>query len=983
MSRKTRVSMIDQLSVRTKILVATSVVGFAAISVSSYLNHRQIKTDLAERVLLRSEQFARSSSLAAESIASPDDLQRVIQAISAEPEVLDLIVVDATGNRIVASNHFSQVSRNCDDLFAEQELAGIEAAAWDGSESFWIDSESGTGTFVTPFKPSHGHTGAVLVRILPDRLYPLVAQWAVRSSRSQMAVIIVLLSLVALLLEIFVGRKAKRLQAKALRRWQDSGTRFSQEIDEFQELETTLANVERRIDDAILDLERLKWAVDETAVVLVCDESGKIVSVNRRFEKLIGWKSEELQGSFPPIADTELQREIRHCVRQGEVWRGELLLESGGPEKESGDDHATSPLWLDVTVVPMQTESGKPRPMWIGIDVTARRLAEAQTAALRQSTDAIIDTALDAVVTFDPRGEITAWNAQAERIFGRSKDEALGSNIVELIIPSRHRIAFAAGIYRFLGADGQNSTGTRIETEGLRADGSEFPVELSISSLYVDDQRLFAAFARDISLRKQAQTEIVRARDQAQAASRAKSEFLANMSHELRTPLTAILGYAEILEEDAKNSAAEHQEAVATIHRNGTHLLGLINDVLDLSKIEAGKMSLALEPTDVRQVANDVIDSLQVRAKAKGIGLNWNRDDLIPEWILIDPVRLRQVLMNLVGNAIKFTEVGGVALHIGTRVDLSEGVVVLDFAISDTGIGMSDSQTARLFAPFEQVDSSAGRKFGGTGLGLAISQRLTALMGGTITVESRLDEGSTFMLSIPAIETEKPISRATPAPSVVAEACTIVDRELRSKAECPAADESRPLSGLNVLLVEDGPDNQRLISFVLKKYGALVTIASDGLDALEYFGLAAHQLSSNEDLSGTNSIFDRRGKLESWGQDASIAAGGRRRTDCVDEVNDDSKSIAEFSRTPSTDVNEPFDLVLTDIQMPRMDGYALTSLLRAAGCHIPIVALTAHAMNGEREKCLAAGCDGYATKPIDRVLLLETCRNALALAASR
>lgn len=972
---------IDQISVRTKILVATSVVGFAAIAFSSHLNQLQIKNDLAERVLLRSEQFARSTSLAAESIVSPNDLQRVVQAISAEPEVLDLLVIDATNNRIVASNHFRQVNRNCDDLLENEILDGISAAATHGNESFWIDSESDIGTFVTPCKPSHGQSGAVLVTVLPDRLKPLVSQWAVRSSRAQMAVIIVLMSLVALLLEVFVGRRAKRLQSLALKRWQERSQTQLNEGDEFAALESTLSVAERRIEEAILDLERLKWAVDETAVVLTCDDSGKIVEVNRRFEKLIGWKSEELKGSFPPIADSELQREIRHCVRHGEIWRGELLLESGGPEKESDDQQTTSPLWLDVTVVPMQTENGTPQAMWIGIDVTARRLAEAQTVAMRQSTEAIIDTALDAVITFDPQGQVTAWNSQAATIFGRSREEALGQNIVELIIPLRHRKAFAAGIYRFLGADGQTSTGTRIETEGLRADGSEFPAELSISSVFVDGQRVFATFARDISLRKNAQAEIVRARDQAQAASRAKSEFLANMSHELRTPLTAILGYAEILGEDAERASSDHQEAVSTIHRNGTHLLGLINDVLDLSKIEAGKMSLALEPCDVRTVVNDVVDSLQVRAKAKGISLSWSRDDLIPEWILIDPVRLRQVLMNLVGNAIKFTEVGGVTVHVGTRVDLHEGLAVIDFAINDSGIGMSESQSARLFAPFEQVDSSAGRKFGGTGLGLAISQRLTALMGGQIKVESSLNQGSTFTLTIPAIETEKPTVRSAPAPSMVADACTIVDRELRSKEECSTVDENRPLAGLNVLLVEDGPDNQRLISFVLKKYGAIVSVASDGMEALEFFGLAAHQLQTESPADEVASVFDRRGKLDAANRDAGIT--GRRKSDVTEESLLDGVTCLDRTTRSSIDVNEPFDLVLTDIQMPRLDGYAFTSLLRAAGCHIPIVALTAHAMSGERERCLAAGCDGYATKPIDRVLLLETCRNALALASLR
>ncbi|MEZ6107599.1 MAG: ATP-binding protein [Pirellulaceae bacterium] len=635
------------------------------------------------------------------------------------------------------------------------------------------------------------------------------------------------------------------------------------------------------------------------------------------------------------------------------------------------------------------TESGDQHVMWIGVDITARRTAEARAVALRQSTDAIIDTALDAVITFDPRGRVTAWNEQAESIFGWKRDDAIGENVVDMIIPARHRRAFAAGIHRFLGAREEGSAGTRIETEGLRFDGTEFPVELSISSVTVDDTRAFAAFARDISQRKQTQAEILRARDQAQAASRAKSEFLANMSHELRTPLTAILGYAEILGEDDKNVSGEHREALATIHHNGSHLLGLINDVLDLSKIEAGKLTLGLEPTNVCTIIADVADSLEVRSKAKGIELCWSRDDLIPDWVLTDPVRLRQILMNLVGNAIKFTEIGRVSVHVGTRVDLAQEMAVLEFAISDTGIGMSESQAARLFAPFEQVDTSAGRKFGGTGLGLAISHRLATLLGGEISVESTLDQGSTFTLSLPAVETERPLKLGSSTPTATVESCIIVDRELRPKEEQRQVVTNSPLGGLNVLLVEDGPDNQRLISFVLRKYGAIVTVANDGMEALEMFGLGPDQIPTSAE-SALPSVFDRRG--------TSLSAQGdqlpdrRRRSDFEEIASLETPASTEpvfeavagdSASLESPDVNEPFDFVLTDIQMPRMDGYSLTTLLRAAGCRIPIVALTAHAMNGEREKCLTAGCDGYATKPIDRAILLETCQAAIAKAAER
>jgi signal transduction histidine kinase/ActR/RegA family two-component response regulator len=408
--------------------------------------------------------------------------------------------------------------------------------------------------------------------------------------------------------------------------------------------------------------------------------------------------------------------------------------------------------------------------------------------------------------------------------------------------------------------------------------------------------RRFNATLRELV--KERTVELEKALDFAEQASRAKTEFLANMSHEIRTPMSAILGYAELLADPSQGPSDRH-DCVQVICRNAGHLLSIINDILDISKIEAGKMTVERIQCSPAHVLADVASLMRGRAMERGLQFHVEYEGPIPETVQTDPTRLRQILMNLCGNAIKFTAHGSVRV-IARLVNDRSHEARLRFSIQDTGIGMTEQQTATLFQPFTQGDTSTTRRFGGTGLGLTISRRLAALLGGTIMVESESGRGSTFTLEI-SIGPIANVPLIDPA------------RESELPSVTPQAKVAQPATSLNalrILLAEDGPDNQRLICFHLRKAGAEVDVAENGELAC----------------------------------DAALTAAKEGR---------------------------PFDVILMDMQMPVLDGYGATAKLRRRGYTRPILALTAHAMSGDRERCLAAGCDDYLTKPINRAKLLD------------
>jgi len=515
-----------------------------------------------------------------------------------------------------------------------------------------------------------------------------------------------------------------------------------------------------------------------------------------------------------------------------------------------------------------------------------------------------------AVALVDAYGRFRLVSPAFCQLLGRTEKELIGQRAIRFAHPDD--AAILREQYR-LRRRGQSST---YQLRVIRADGAVRWLLAAVWPVYDDKGRYCGGLGlvADITEQKQAEEELrqhtreleslvqqlEKAQAEARAAALAKTEFLATVSHELRTPLTAILGYAEmlLLEGDLTKIPANRLNAIQTILRNGEHLLQIINDLLEMAKLETGRLEPEVRDFSLTQLLHDVVRLMQIRAESKQLALRLEICGPIPKMIRSDPLRIRQILINLVGNAIKFTELGSVRIVVQVPRN-EDGTCSFVCEVIDTGMGIPPEPCDKIFEPFHRGDPTSRRKFSGTGLGLTVSRFLARRLGGDITVVSEVGLGSNFRLVIPL-----GLADQYEWITCTADDLDVTQKSIREVQAVASAEKGAPLTA-RVLLVEDCPDTQRLFTHILSQAGADVTSASTGRDTIRL---------------AVQAMVEQR----------------------------------------------PFDCLLLDMQLPDIDGYHVARMLRDSGYTAPIVALTANMTPGERERCLASGCDDFATKPIKR-----------------
>ena len=670
-------------------------------------------------------------------------------------------------------------------------------------------------------------------------------------------------------------------------------------------LSADTAGRKARADEVLLKADALQSAIFNSANFssIATDAKGVIQIFNVGAERMLGYAAAEVMNKITPadISDPDelitraktLSAELETPITPGFealVFKASRGIEDIYELTYICKDGSRLPAVVSVTAL-RDADGTIIGYLLIGTDNTARKAVEAEQKKSDQRlrdqqfyTRSLIESNIDALMTTDAYGIITDVNKQMEALTGCTRDELIGAPFKDFFTdPERAE----AGIKRVL----REKSLTDYELTAIDRDGKKTVVSYNATTFYDRSRTLQGVFAaaRDITERKLVEAELRQARAVAESASMTKSDFLASMSHEIRTPMNAIMGIADLLAKTPLN--AEQDKYVQIFRRAGDNLLNLINDILDLSKVEASQLELERTGFSLIEHLEKVMEMVAARAQEKGLSLIFDIAPNVPTDLVGDPTRLRQVLLNLLGNAIKFTQAGQVSLY----VDLDEQASTpstLRFAVTDTGIGIAKQKLGPVFERFTQADSSMTRRFGGSGLGLTISKRLVELMGGRIWVESEIGEGSVFAFTVPM------------------ELWAIGNRPL---AALIRDDDASPLPPLRILLAEDSPDNCVITIAYLEDTPYQVDIAGNGAIACEMFE-AGH-----------------------------------------------------------------YDMILMDRQMPVMDGLAATRAIRMwekqnGRAPVPILALTASALKGDREMCMAAGCTDFLTKPIKQELLLHTIR---------
>ena len=637
-----------------------------------------------------------------------------------------------------------------------------------------------------------------------------------------------------------------------------------------------VANIQAEENILIFE-ELLKSSVDGVVIV---DPSGTIERINPAIEALFNYESEELISNNVSLLMSDenaqlLSQAIQHYLETEESHLVGHSFESVGIKKDGSE--------FDIELsISEFFASG--RSCFAGFirDASVRTQALANEQRAKAQFENALNAAMDAIIIIDSEGKITNFNPAAETIFGHKWEDVASKKLSDVIIPYRYREAHDKGMAHYLKTGEGPVLDNRIEIEGLHANGEELQIELAIREIEGADGKLFIGYARDITERKTFEAQLLQAKNSAEVATRAKTSFLAMMSHEIRTPLNGVLGIHGLLKETKLDD--DQRQLLETASESGESLLSIINDLLDFSKLEAGKFEIEYKPFDIRELVNSVINLIQPHADDKQLKLTCQIDDTISKQLMGDAARIRQILLNLSWNAIKFTDEGKVEILIENR---SEDII--SFSVTDTGIGIPKENHNDLFAEFSTIDASYSTKFGGTGLGLAICKALVENMGGEIGLSSNPGKGSKFWFNLDLkVSTQKEMTR---------------NSEIKDKIE------TSNLSGIKILIAEDNKTNQLVTSRYLKHYGGKFEIANNGIEAVEKV-----------------------------------------------MMND-------------------FDVILMDISMPEWNGFEATAKIRDLAddtkSSIPVIAFTAYASKEDQQKVIESGMNGFIPKPFSREQLAQ------------
>lgn len=839
------------------------------------------------------------------------------------------------------------------------------------------------------------------------------------------------------------GTKEVYVAVEAANEIGELGSVFNALIQKQKYDEEKLDYLAKKAQKTLDELKEQKYALDAHSIVAITDVKGTITFVNSKFEEISGYKNDELIGKNHRLLNSglhgiEFWKEMYHTVSHGAIWHGEVcnVAKNG------------SYYWVDTTIVPFMDEHKKPVSyIAIRTDITERKAIQDSLSEAMQLQKAIFENAGVAIITTDIEGTITAFNSAAEEMLGYKAQELVGKQSPAILHKLEEVVKRAEEFSQELGEvvepgfkvfviKTEKGLPNSHEWTYVHKDGSEVPVYLNVTTLNDTKGHTsgYMGIASDVSLFKEAERQMLIAKEAAESSAQIKSEFLATMSHEIRTPMNGVLGMLGLLSHSNLDDTQRHQIRVASNSANS--LLGLINDILDFSKVEAGKMELELIELNLRDELGEFIEAIAFRAQEKGLELILDTTKLTRSTVITDPGRLRQILTNLISNAVKFTHRGEVLVSVMLdESDAHHGRLRID--VRDSGIGIAADKIDSLFESFSQADNSTTRKYGGTGLGLAIVKKLCELMDGKIWITSVEHEGSTFhidigvglgatsALSIPSVsvanksvlvvddnETNRAVVRAqleiwgmevyeAEDPIIAFDSCQIriaqgyippydvalLDMQMPNMDGANLGEEIRNIRQCDdmkmIMMTSLGSRNdaQRFAQIGFNAFFSKPTTAKDLLNALkvlfdegealegaaalvtrDYLGTLQENIQIQwpaktrillVDDNPTNQVV-AQGMLEMIGLEADVASNGLEALEAMQLA----LKIA------------PYTLLLMDCQMPEMDGYAASTAIREgkageAYLQIPIVAMTANAMAGDREKCLIAGMSDYVTKPIN------------------